>query len=384
MVSENQTPSGRYVEVEGVYGKYKYFVPNALPPKYQPSLALLNTALQAQHSLSRLGAKVGDLPNPSMFINFYMRKEAEFSCQIEGTQASIKDVLEEEAGIKEPNRPKDGDDIKNYLKALSSGMAYLKDGKINLWFIRRLHQDLLAHQSDKSPGEFRNVQNQVGGAPYHPETADYVPPAPFEMENALRDFEHALNGLEDFPPLLRVALYHVQFETIHPFLDGNGRVGRLLITMQLFKEKIIDIPVLYLSYFFKKNKEEYNRLLQFLHDTDDWECWFMFFLQGVIETSENALQMTEKIDSLMKEKIERLKSRYDDGRLESPMRLLMYLFSDPIVQASNIIKNMSMSKQSVYNYISDFEEMGILYEYTGQVRNKKYAFRDYIGLLSQA
>lgn len=261
------------------------------------------------------------------------------------------------------------------------GVEILDHSNINLWFIRGIHEQLIAHQPDKSPGSFREFQNQIGGIPYHPSTADFIPPPVLQMNEGLGALENFIQEFKELAPLIKIALIHAQFETIHPFMDGNGRIGRLLITLQRYKEKIIDKPVLYLSYYFKKNKAAYNAHLQAIRDKGTWEEWLKFFFRGVIESSQNALNLAEKIMSLMKVSSEKIQTHYENGKTDSPQQLLVSLFSRPIVTGEDAISITKRSKGYCYEMLRTFEELGILVEYTGQQRNRRYIFKDYLDLL---
>ncbi len=379
------TPSGQYIEANHSNGNYWYFVPNPLPPKINYDEKLMFLGMEAQRYLSELGIKCNQLPHDRLFISTYINKEAEFSCQIEGTKASIRDVMEDQAGVERQNAPKDTDDIKNYLEALQKGISILEDTDISLWFIRTIHEQLIKHQPEKEPGKFRETQNQVGGVSYNPASADFVPPSPLEMTDCLNDLESFIKKENTgLPPLIRIALIHAQFETIHPFYDGNGRAGRLLITMQLFKEKIIDKPVLYLSYFFKKNKKDYDAHLQSLHDNGTWEEWLKFFLTGVIETCKDAIALTDKISNLSSNCFNKLYDKYGKNKVHAPSEILYHLFKTPVLDAKYIQTKFKKSKKYTYDLLNDFEELGILKEITQNTRNKKYVFQAYLDILEMA
>ncbi len=376
------TSSGRYVQCAHKNGDYAYFVPYPLPPNLKYDNDLMYLGMEAQRYLSELGVKCNQLPHPGLFIHTYMKKEAQFSCQIEGTKASIRDVLEDQAGVARDNAPKDTDDIVNYLKALEKGISILDSTDISLWFIRSIHEQLVAHQPDKEPGKFRETQNQIGGVSYNPASAEFVPPNKLEMDQALIQLEEFIKAKDTkLPPLLKIALIHAQFETIHPFHDGNGRVGRILITLQLFKEKIIDQPVLYLSFFFKKHKADYDAHLQSLHDKGTWEDWLKFFLTGVIDTCKDGIELTHKIDDLAQKCIDKIAARFSENKFQTPSNFLYYLFQKPVVSAKDVQEKLNKSKQYTYDILAQFVNMGILQEITNQSRNKKYVFIDYMKIL---
>lgn len=376
-----KTPSGHYHTARQEKGEYFYFVPVPLPPTIEYDNELMFLAMEAQRYLSELGARSNQIPNPHLFIQTFMRKEAEFSCKIEGTVSSIRDAIEEEAGLGNTDQASDRMDIVNYLKSLSKGLKILDETDISNWFIRGIHEQLIEHQPHKNPGQFRKTQNQIGGIPGDPTTADFIPPEPVEMLRCMDDLIAFSQTDHNIAPLIKVALFHAQFETIHPFDDGNGRVGRQLITFQLCKESVIDKPILYLSYYFKKHKEEYNARLQSLHDNGSWEDWLKFFFSGIIETCKNALRLAEKIMALATDSLSLIGNHYGSGKQDSPSELLYFFFMKPIMSVPEAVEQLRRSKGYVYDLFNTFCELGLIEEFTQQDRNKKYAFSAYLDLL---
>ena len=277
--TQMQTRAGRYVaQARG----YRAFIPKPLPPNppinLQGKMQILLS--QADHALGRLDGSIQTLPHPDLFVAMYVRKEAVLSSQIEGTQSSLHDVLAAEARIFSPDRPRDVDEVINYVRAMNHGLKCLEDGRpISICLLREIHKELLTgtRGQDRTPGELRLLQNWIG-PPGPLSDAIFVPPPPHEVPNALNELECFLQEDTSLPLLIRVGLVHAQFETIHPFRDGNGRLGRLLITLMLCDQKALIRPVLYLSYFFKLYRQEYYDHLQYVRDQGDWESWLTFFL----------------------------------------------------------------------------------------------------------
>ena len=278
---------------------YKTFIPKPLPP--DPFLEMDNELItllsKADRALARLDGMTETLPNPDLFVAMYVRKEAVLSSQIEGTQASLEDLLEFEAEAELPNI-EDISEVVNYIAAMNHGLIRLEQLSLSLRLLKEIHSKLLqgVRGSNRNPGEFRGTQNFIGkSSKVSIESAAFVPPPPLEMQKALSELEKYFYDTKDIPPLIKVGLMHVQFETIHPFLDGNGRMGRLLITFYLCQQKVIRRPLLYLSHYFKRNRSKYYQLLQNVRDKGDWETWMKFFLTGIYEVSTSATDKARKI-----------------------------------------------------------------------------------------
>jgi len=287
-------------------GGYKAFIPVALPPikpiKYSEKLR--NILSEADRALSRLDGVVTVLPNSDLFIAMYVKKEALLSSQIEGTQASLEGVLRFEANLEPEEDINEVKEVINYIKALNYGIARLSDLPISNRLIKEIHIILIqgTRGTSKAPGEFRTIQNWIGvpGAPLS--EAIFVPPPPEKVPELMSGLEKFIHQKDEIPPLVKIALIHAQFETIHPFLDGNGRVGRLLITFYLYCEKILSHPLLYLSVYLKKNRSRYYDLLMEIREQDRWEEWLKFFLEGIKDVSKEALTLAKEIITL-KEKL---------------------------------------------------------------------------------
>ena len=281
---------------------YRAFIPAPLPP--DPPIAVddeLQTLLSAaDRALGRLDGSVQTLPDSDLFVLMYVRKEAVLSSQIEGTQSSLNDLLRAEARIYDPDRPADVQEVSNYVAALNYGLERLDDLPISVRLIREIHERLLrgVRGAHLQPGELRKSQNWIGPAGATLSEATFVPPPPHEVPQALSDLEHFMHAKDSMPALIRIGLTHAQFETIHPFLDGNGRVGRLLITFLLCEQGTLLSPVLYLSHYFKANRAEYYEHLQNIRKDGGWEAWLKFFLRGVADVSREATDTARAIVSL--------------------------------------------------------------------------------------
>ncbi len=373
--------SGRYITQST---GYKAFVPTPLPP--YPAIKIddeLQAILwEATLLLARLDGMAYTLPNTDLFITMYLKKEALLSAQIEGTQASLEDVLEFEKGVV-PKNVNDVVDVVNYIKALHYGMDRLESLPMSLKLIKELHAILLhgVRGAEKTPGLFRRTQNWIGHAGCTLNTATYVPPAPGDMLKAMGDFELYLHKKSTLPELIKCALIHYQFETIHPFLDGNGRAGRLLITFYLYWKGILKKPLLYLSYYLKKNRQEYYDRLMLVRTKGDYEQWITFFLQGVIQTSTDALENIKKILQLRDAHQKLLWKK----EISSPtaVMLLEELFYMPLLGVGDVQKKFKLSHQSASNLIKQFVKIGILKELTGKQRGRQFGYVAYLALLSE-
>ena len=336
---------------------------------------------QADRVLGRLDGAIQTLPNPDLFVSMYVRREAVLSSQIEGTQSSLHDVLAAEAKIFAPDRPKDVGDVINHIAAMHHGLERLAKLPLSVRLIREIHAVLLrnARGSHLNPGELRSSQNWIGAAGCTLAEATFIPPPPQELApqlSALEKFLHADTGL---PLLIKIGLAHAQFETIHPFLDGNGRIGRLLITFILCEREVLHKPVLYLSHYFKKHRQQYYDSLQAVRDTGDWEQWLAFFLRGIIEVSGEATETTRHILLLRERHREAITERF--GRAAgNGHRVLEYLYTHPIVAVAEVQELTGTSYPAANNLVARMTEADILHEITGNTRNRIFAYRNYIDL----
>lgn len=382
--SANTTRAGRYLrQIAG----YRAFIPAPLPPNPPVRLEgqLQELLSRADRALGRLDGSIQTLPNPDLFVFMYVRKEAVLSSQIEGTQSSLQDLLAAEARILSPERPRDVDEVINYVYAMNHGLARLNELPVSARLFREIHAKLMqgVRGSRLTPGEFRTSQNWIGPSGCALTEATFVPPPPTEIPQALGDLEQFLHRDSGLPLLIKVGLAHAQFETIHPFLDGNGRIGRLLITFLLCERNVLGKPVLYLSYYFKRHRQQYYELLQGVRDTGDWEGWLAFFLRGVAEVSAQAAETARRILALREE--HRLRITHHLGRVSgNAHKVLEELYIRPIVSVSDVREITGTSRPAANELVHKFVEQGILVEITGQQRNRRFSYREYINLFNES
>jgi Fic family protein len=363
---------------------YKAFIPKPLPPK--PSITLegdlQNLLSKADMSLARLDGIGHVLPNVNLLIAMYVRKEALLSSQIEGTQASLEDLFEFESG-EQPKNINDVAEVVNYIKALNYGIERLGSFPMSLRLINEIHSVLMkgVRGGEKMPGEFKKSQNWIGPAGATLNEATFVPPPPHEAEKAMGELEKYMHKKDMLPILVDCALIHYQFETIHPFLDGNGRLGRLLITYYLYWKGALTKPLLYLSYFFKKRRQEYYDRLSLVRENGDYEQWVSFFLKGVIEISDSAIDTSKRILELQTNHRSLLWKKKISSTLA--VGILEKLFYVPYVSVNDVAKGFSISFQAASTLVAQFEKAGILKEITGRKRDKRYIYADYLNILSE-
>jgi Fic family protein len=378
--------TGTYVTASTAGESFKAFVPAPLPPEPPITLTGRDHDLieEANRSLGRLDGVTALLPDVSLFLYFYVRKEALLSSQIEGTQSSFSDLLLHEEDLA-PGVPLDDvQEVSNYVAAMNHGLRRLRedDFPLSLRLIREMHKVLLAEGrgSDKTPGEFRHSQNWLGGT--RPGNARYVPPPPDRVAKCMGDLERFLHDQpQRTPVLIKAALAHVQFETIHPFLDGNGRLGRLLITLILCAEEALAQPLLYLSLFFKQHRQEYYDRLDAVRLKADWLGWLRFFLEGVQETAQTAADTAGRILKLFEEgrrKIEGL-----GRKAGSAHRVHDLLCRHPITTVPNATRKLSVSAPTVGSAIGSLEKLGIVREITGKQRDRIYVYAPYLKILDE-
>ena len=336
--SDVQNRSGRYVNQPT---GYRAFIPAELPPI--PSVKLdgdIQSLLsRADRALGRLDGSIQTLPNPDLFVFMYVRKEAVLSSQIEGTQSSLQDLLAAEAQILSPDSPRDVDEVVNYVAAMNYGLERLGELPLSIRLIKEIHEQLLrgVRGNHLTPGELRRSQNWIGPSGCTLNEAIFVPPPPHEVMNALGALEKFLHSSSDLPQLIQIGLIHAQFETIHPFLDGNGRVGRLLITFLLCQREILLKPVLYLSHFFKQHRTEYYEHLQAVRDKGLWEDWLTFFLRGIASVSLEATETARRILAL-REIHRDLVTTHLGRAAGNGLRVLESLYQRPILTVADVQK----------------------------------------------
>jgi len=373
--------SGQYIsQING----YKAFIPSPLPPippiKMDESMNQL--LAEASIALGRLDTLGYLLPNIDYIIAMYVRKEALLSSQIEGTQASLDDIFEYESHIP-INNIQDVEEVVNYIKALNHGLKRLEEFPMSIRLIKEIHSILLSQTRgmDKAPGEFKRSQNWIGPAGSTLKNASFVPPPPAETLEAMGHLELYLHNKDALPVLISCALIHYQFETIHPFLDGNGRVGRLLITFYLCWKKVMEKPLLYLSYYFKLHRQEYYDRLNLVREKGDYEQWIHFFLKGVVSTSESALETIKNVLELA----DTHKKMLIKEKISSPIAigLLDYLLAKPHVSTHDVADHFQMSFQTAQTLVNHFVEIHILREITGKKRDRRYCYWHYLEYLSE-
>ncbi|HUF80582.1 MAG TPA: Fic family protein [Burkholderiales bacterium] len=381
--AESNTRAGRYVNQPT---GYRAFMPAPLPPG--PALELsgeLHGLLSAaDRALGRLDGSVLTLPNPDLFVFMYVRKEAVLSSQIEGTQSSLQDLLAAEAKLFDQTLPSDVEEVVNYVRAMNHGLARLPKLPVSVRLIREIHAELMrgVRGGRLQPGELRTSQNWIGPAGSTLNTASFVPPPHHAVPEALGELEKFLHHQDELPPLVKIALAHVQFETIHPFLDGNGRVGRLLITFLLTERGILHKPVLYLSHYFKQHRQAYYEHLQAVRDRGAWEAWLGFFLRGVVEVAVEAAETARRILQLREQHrtaiTEKLGRAAGNGH-----KVLESLFDRPIVAVNDARKMTGTTYAAANALVSRLVEIGVLSEMTGYARNRRFRYAPYIALFSE-
>jgi Fic family protein len=378
-----QRNSGAYVQQPS---GYKAFIPQPLPPS--PPIVIddkMTTALsRADRALGRLDGSIETLPHPELFLSMFVRKEAVLSSQIEGTQASLSDVIKAEAAVIDRARPTDVREVQNYMLALNRGVALLDSLPISTRLMSELHAILMAdvRGMHQRPGEIRESQNWIGPSGCTLNDALFVPPPPGEVSALLGQLERFIHDESPLPPLVRIGMAHGQFETIHPFLDGNGRVGRLLITLFLVEKTILRKPVLYLSYYFKRHRSEYYDRLQGLREQGDWERWVLFFLEGVASVANLAAETAHKVLRLREDDRQTVIERFERAAA-TPLRILDELYSLPVAFASRIARSHNVSYPTANHIIQQLEDAKILTEITGKKRNRVYLYNKYMGLFDE-
>ena len=365
--------------------KCKSFIPRPLPP--EPPLNLDSETIEilskADIAIGRLSGISEALPNPNLFVAMYVRKEAVLSSQIEGTEASLEDVLEYESGSRPNTLPNDVAEVVNYVRAMNYGLERIDELPLSLRLIKEIHSELMrgVRGGDKTPGEFRKTQNWVGPKGCTLNSARFVPPSPHEMIKAMGDLEKYMHSKLTYPLLIECGLIHFQFETIHPFLDGNGRIGRLLTTFFLCHKEILKKPLLYLSHYLKQNRLEYYDRLMAVREKGDFESWIKFFLKGIVYVADEATRTSHKIITLQTEDKNRINKVYK----KSSKIAAVYekLFDRPIVSINDITKMMAVTFPTANDMCTKLTKLGILKEITGKARGRMFAYKNYLDILKQ-
>jgi len=381
MVEVSSNRAGEYVlQKEG----YSAFIPKPLPPSdldIDDSLQVLLS--NADAALARLDGVTQVLPNPDLFVAMYVKKEALLSSQIEGTQASLQGVLEFEAHVKSHENTNDLQEVVNYIKAMNFGLENVKTSKISVELINKIHKVLIegTRGARKLPGVLRRDQNWIGRPGETIHEAIFVPPPPESVEELMGELGVFITSKQKLPPLVKIALIHAQFETIHPYYDGNGRMGRLLITFYLCSIGNLSRPLMYLSFYLKKNKDRYYELLNNVRTHGDWGSWIEFFLKGVIEVSNNSIETAKRIIRLKDHTMNKLLENNIGGT--SAIKLVDLLFDRPVISSTSVAEELHISMQAATLLLAKFEKLKIIQEITGKKRYRKYIFVDYMKIIQE-
>ena len=372
--------AGIYVDNLNGEAMYQSFKPNPLPPipEIEMDGEIVKLLVDANKQLVKLDTASQLISNADLFISMYVRKEALISSQIEGTQCTLDDVLDPEV---EANANLDVSDVINYVKATQYALKRLERLPLCCRLIREIHEVLMENVrgQDKTPGEFRHSQNWIGPANCSLKDARYIPPNVEDMQTAMSDLEKYIHENVDYDPLIRAALIHYQFETIHPFLDGNGRIGRLLILLYLMEQRLIEKPVIYISYFLKKNQIEYYDRISEVRRTGNFEQWIRFFLEAVSKAASDSLEAIRQLSVLHDTNVEKLPKT---TRSKDNLRAVFdYIEQYPIIDIKRTAKELEVSYNTVAAAVRKLVELGILQETTNAARNRVFAYEEYLAIL---
>ena len=359
---------------------YQSFVPSPLPPSPPIEMTedMQNILIRANSQLAVLESVATHIPNVDLFVSMYVRKEALMSSQIEGTQATLEDVLDP---MIESNTNRNVADVVNYIKATEFAIKRLKELPLCNRLLKETHAVLMegVRGQEKNPGEFRYSQNWIGCQGSTLRNARYIPPCPDDMEEAMSDLEKYINADDNLNALIRAALIHYQFETIHPFLDGNGRVGRLLITLFLMEKKVLTTPALYISYFLKKNRVEYYDRMTEVRSKGNYEQWVNFFLQALTESAEDAISTIGELTALHDKNVAVIAKM---GRsAKNAMLVFDYLEANPIIEIGKTAESLGMAFNTVSGAVKRLVDAGILKQSANVNRNRTFAYEDYLAIL---
>lgn len=360
---------------------YQSFRPNPLPPEppIEMSNEMIAKLVDANRKLATLDGLSSRIPNMDLFVSMYVRKEALLSSQIEGTQCTLDDILNPFA---EENTNLNVSDVVNYIRAEEFAIDCLQTLPLCNRLIKETHAVLMegVRGQEKNPGEFRYSQNWIGGQGSTLRNARYIPPNPEDMINAMSDLEKYMNGEDSLDPLIQAALIHYQFETTHPFLDGNGRVGRLLITLFLMEKKILSTPSLYISYFLKMNRIEYYDRMTQVRKTGDYEQWVLFFLQALSDSAEDAIQTIDRLTEIHNRNVQKFNSMAKRQQTNA-INFLIYLEKNPIIDIQKTAAALNLSYNTVAKSVALFVDNGILQQTEKSGRSKIYSYVDYLAVL---
>ena len=361
---------------------YKSFMPAPLPPNPPIELSndIVETLVNTNKQIAILEGISSRIPNLNLFISMYVRKEALMSSQIEGTQATLEDVLDP---CLEENTNRPVGDVVNYIKATDFAVNRLKELPLCNRLIKETHEVLLSgvRGQNKKPGEFRHSQNWIGATGCNLQNARYIPPSVEDMIQAMSDLEKYINKDNTLDVLIQAALIHYQFETIHPFLDGNGRIGRLLITLFLMEKQVLSSPVLYISYFLKKNRVEYYDRMSEVRRSGNYEQWIKFFLEAVYESARDAVETIDKLTSLHETYCIKISSL--GRRAKSAMLVFEYLEANPIIEIQKTAKELGIAFNTISSAVKDLINIGVLVQTSTQSRNRTFAYKEYLEILKE-
>lgn len=370
--------SGEYISNLSGEAMYKSFRPAPLPPVIDMDNEMVSLLTSATKALATLDTLSSYIPNMNLFVSMYVRKEALLSSQIEGTQATLEDVLDP---LIEKNANQNVADVVNYIKATEFALERMNVLPLCNRLIKEIHEVLMSgvRGQEKNPGEFRTSQNWIGAAGSSLKNARYIPPNPEDMINAMSDLEKYINSDDSLDLLIQVALLHYQFETIHPFLDGNGRVGRLLITLFLMDKKVLSSPALYISYSLKKNRIEYYDRMSEVRNKDNYEQWIKFFLNVVKESADESVDSIKKLSDLHDANIEKINAM---GRAAKNARAVFdYLEQNPIIDIGKTAEELKLAFSTVSLAVNRLVDAGILIKTNNANRNRVFSYEDYLAIL---
>lgn len=370
--------AGEYISNLSGEAMYKSFRPRPLPPHIDIDSEMISSLTGATKALAILDTLSSYIPNMNLFVSMYVRKEALLSSQIEGTQATLEDVLDP---LIEKNANQNVADVVNYIKATEFALERMNTLPLCNRLIKETHEVLMSgvRGQEKNPGEFRTSQNWIGAAGSSLKNARYIPPNPEDMINAMSDLEKYINSDDPLDLLIQAALLHYQFETIHPFLDGNGRVGRLLITLFLMEKKVLNSPALYISYYLKKNRIEYYDRMSEVRNKDNYEQWIKFFLSAIKESADESVDTIKKLSALHDANIEKINAM---GRAAKNARAVFdYLEQNPIIDIGKTAEELNLAFSTVSLAINRLVDAGILIQTNNANRNRVFAYEEYLAIL---
>ncbi len=372
-----QSPSGKIVKASA---GYKAFIPYPLPPKFNWNNALVNTLSRADHILGQLSREGSKLPNPHLLMRPFITCEAVLSSKIEGTQATIGEILADEAGVHVNCNPADLQEVRNYIIALDHGLKLLDKSPLSLLVIKEVHNKLMqgVRGSHAMPGKFRQVQNWIGIPGSTLATAKYIPPTPEELTDCLKQLEMFFHN-KQLPALIHIALCHYQFEAIHPFLDGNGRVGRLLTTLLLIEHKMLPSPLLYLSAFFEATRNEYYMQLYNVSSQGSWQDWLIYFLNGVAIQSQDVLSRAERINNLLNN----WQVKLTDSSSQVPINIIQHFAVNPFLTIKKIAQQFSIAFTTAQRAVQKIESLGIIQQVTENKRDRVYCATEILRILEE-